>query len=514
MIYIYNNIVNYIFKYIVYLSLTFSFGSLLAQTPLQVYQDTAAQNNPGIQALYKQYEVVMQRVPQTSTLPDPTIGFGYFINAVETRVGPQRAVLSVSQSFPWFGKLGAQEQANTERALAVLEKYYDQRSKLNFDVAETYNTLYVLRSAIRIMEDNIELLNTFKGLANVRFESGKGSMVDVLRIEMELDELINQLAYLQDSKRPLVTRFEQLLNTGLNQKIDFPDVLWDDELGLSKELIMDLETTPLSPTLTLDLLPASSDGSYILLNWSEADTKDQDIKQYNVYRSAPGGGTSCPVEVATILTPTRIIDIYGGAGLDGETTPLLILSDGSTYRPSTYLPDFDTTPDSDADAIINFGTEHFLLDGLDTGTTYVFKVALTDFTDLTASSDTVTTVMIPGSPLSLTATMGHQVVKLHWTLSSDPNVFKYNIYRAKIVSDDEDEPKTDEYQLIGATLSSSSKPWRYNDKDIEDYQLYYYFVKAVDRIANLESYASNIVTSSESSFNASQSSFESKNDRS
>ena len=248
MIYIYNYIVNYIFKYIVYLSLTFSFSSLLAQTPLQVYQDTAALNNPGIQSLYKQYEVVMQKVPQSNTLPDPTFGFGYFVSAVETRVGPQMAVFSVSQSFPWFGELGAQEQATTERALAVLEKYYDRRSKLNFDVADTYNSLYVLRAAIRITEENMLLLNTFRGLANVRFESGQGSMVDVLRIEMELDELASQLEYLKDSKRPLEARFAQLLNANLATEIEFPEILWDDELGFSKELIMDSVQT-LNPEL-------------------------------------------------------------------------------------------------------------------------------------------------------------------------------------------------------------------------------------------------------------------------
>ena len=242
----------YKMKHIVLIGLTFSVGSLLAQTPLQVYQDTAALNNPGIQALYIQYEVVMQKVPQSSSLPDPTFGFGYFVSATETRVGPTQAVMSVSQSFPWFGKFGAQEQATTERALAVLAKYYEQRSKLNFDVADTYNSLYVLRSAIRITQENTLLLNTFRGLANVRFESGKGSMVDVLRIEMELDELENQLEYLKESKRPLEARFAQLLNATLPQEIEFPEVLWDEKLGLSKELIMDSVRTMNPGLLSLE----------------------------------------------------------------------------------------------------------------------------------------------------------------------------------------------------------------------------------------------------------------------
>ena len=227
-------------------------GAVYAQTPLRVYQDTAAINNPGIRALFKQYEVVMQKVPQSSTLPDPTFGFGYFISATETRVGPTQAVLSVSQSFPWFGKLGAQEQATTERALSVLEKYKDQRSKLNFDVANTYNSLYVLRSAIRITEENIALLNTFKDLANIKYESGKGSMVDVLRIEMELDELENQFSYLNDSKIPLTTQFEQFLNTQMELEVIFPEVLWEENISMSKELILDSVTTMNPAILSLN----------------------------------------------------------------------------------------------------------------------------------------------------------------------------------------------------------------------------------------------------------------------
>ena len=223
-------------------------GRVQAQTPLRVYQDSAAMNNPGIRALFKQYEVVMQKVPQTSTLPDPSFGFGYFISSVETRVGPQVAVLSVSQSFPWFGQLAAQEQATLERAKAVLERFNDARARLNFSVATTYNSMYVLKSAIRITKENIVLLNTFRDLARIRFESGKGSMVDVLRIEMELGELENRLAYLNDSMEPLLARFEQLLNTSLAQEPEFPDVLWDENLGMSKELILDSVQT-LNPAI-------------------------------------------------------------------------------------------------------------------------------------------------------------------------------------------------------------------------------------------------------------------------
>ena len=237
-----------VLKYSLALGLILSFFSLKAQTPLEIYQDTAAINNPGIQSLFKQYEVVMQKAPQVSSLPDPSFGFGYFINSVETRVGPQKAVFSLSQTFPWFGQLGAQEEAIYERALSVLERFNDERSRLNFNVATTYNEMYVLKSAIRITEENIILLNTFRDLARIRFESGKGSMVDVLRIEMELDELENRLAYLEDSMRPLIAYFEQLLNTSLGEEPEFPKTLWKDSLDMDKELILD-SVQMLNPSL-------------------------------------------------------------------------------------------------------------------------------------------------------------------------------------------------------------------------------------------------------------------------
>ena len=234
-----NDAINMKLLFAMAISFIVGFSNLQAQTQLQVYQDTAALNNPSIQSLYRQYEMVKQRAPQIGALPDLTFGVGYFISPVETRVGPQQATLGVSQSFPWFGQLDAQEKAVIEKANVVLELFNSERSKINFNVSTTYNNLYVLRTAIRITEENIVLLNTMKDLANVKFESGKASMVDVLRIEMELGELENQIKYLQDSKEPLVTKFEQLLNTELTEEVVFPKVLWSDKLTVSRELIKD-----------------------------------------------------------------------------------------------------------------------------------------------------------------------------------------------------------------------------------------------------------------------------------
>lgn len=203
------------------------------------YLILAAENNPRLKAFFNEYLAVLEEVTQEGTLPDPQLSFGYFIQPVETRVGAQRANFSLSQMFPWFGTLGAQERVAAERAKARLQAFEDAKTALFREVKITYNELYYLQTAIEVTEENLRLLESFKGIAEVYFESGRSGFSAVLQVEMEEEELKSRLEYLQDSRLPLVTEFEQLLNTDLQEPIRFPDSLWEEQLILEKEAAYD-----------------------------------------------------------------------------------------------------------------------------------------------------------------------------------------------------------------------------------------------------------------------------------
>ncbi len=46
---------------------------------LDDYFMVAAENNPGLQAKYKDFEAALEKIPQVSSLTDPSLSFGYFI---------------------------------------------------------------------------------------------------------------------------------------------------------------------------------------------------------------------------------------------------------------------------------------------------------------------------------------------------------------------------------------------------------------------------------------------------
>ena len=168
-----------------------------AQT-LDDYFKIAAESNPGLQAKYKEFEAALQRVDQVNTLTDPNFSFGYFISPVETRVGPQRARLSLTQTFPWFGTLNAQGDAAGLMAKAKYQSFLDVRNRLYYQVAAAYYPLYKLKQWKVIEQRNIEILKSYKTIANIKFENGSGTMVDVLRVDIMLKDANTNLNILNE----------------------------------------------------------------------------------------------------------------------------------------------------------------------------------------------------------------------------------------------------------------------------------------------------------------------------
>ena len=226
------------YKYIIII-LSLLVTKIQAQTELDNYLKIGAENNPGLKAKFLEYNAALEKVPQVGTLPDPTISFGYFISPVETRVGPQQAKFGISQMFPWFGTLNAQEDVVIERAKAKYEAFEEAKSKLFFDIKSAYFNLYFVQKGIAITRENLEILSTFQQLALIKVETGKSSAVDELRVEMEINELENQLAYLLDTKWTLEVQFNNLLNQPSENIILTPEILWEESLEFSKESLLD-----------------------------------------------------------------------------------------------------------------------------------------------------------------------------------------------------------------------------------------------------------------------------------
>lgn len=228
----------YTLKRWLFISLFFTgAATAFSQSTLEEYQKIAATNNPELGASFKNYHAALMQIDQDGALPDPTLLFGYFISPVETRVGPQFGRLSYTQLFPWFGTLKAKEAVASSRAETAYHDFVRTHNKLNYELEKVWNEFYVLEKSIGFMEQNISLVRSFRQMAKARSSSGRSSMVDVIRADMELKSLEEELNELHDKKAPLRSRFYALVNdTTLNAPE--PDTLQHDTLPLSGELAL------------------------------------------------------------------------------------------------------------------------------------------------------------------------------------------------------------------------------------------------------------------------------------
>jgi outer membrane protein, heavy metal efflux system len=212
--------------------------SASAQDFLDGYLLTAAENNPGLKARFNEYLASLEVAPQVKALPDPQLAFGYFIQPVQTRVGPQQFRISASQMFPWFGILKANENVAIQTAKSKYEAFEEAKSRLFNEVRGTYYNLYFNQKAIVIVEENIRILISLQKLALIKVEAGLVSPVDEYRIEMEIGDLENKFAFLKDQHQTLVVDFSKLLNSEL-ETVMLPDTLWNNEPELTKQAMLD-----------------------------------------------------------------------------------------------------------------------------------------------------------------------------------------------------------------------------------------------------------------------------------
>lgn len=271
-------------------------GGAIGQS-LNDYLMIAAENNPNLKAKYFQYQAALERVPQVGSLPDPQVGFSFFVMPMERYMGNQIGTISLMQMFPWFGTLGAAKNEMTFMAKAKFEEFNESKSMLFYEVRANWYALQLLEKEIAITKENIELLKTMEQIALTRFKSGgqsgnnsggsgnvrssgnqntnnsnsgmggmnmqgqsttgnspsrnmpqmgemdnmssSGSMIDVLRVQMEINELQNNLALLEDSKIPLLARFNLLLNRDKIEPVMFSDSILAATIPVSLNEIPD-----------------------------------------------------------------------------------------------------------------------------------------------------------------------------------------------------------------------------------------------------------------------------------
>ena len=215
-------------------------GDVNAPVELEDYLAFAAMQNAGLQVAFEQWKIAVEQVPQAKSLPDPKFTYGYFIEEVETRVGPQRNKLEIMQTFPWFGEIEARTDAAAAAAKAARKRYEAAKLKLFAEVKNAFYEYTYLARAIEIAKENLELIQHFEEVARTKYMAATTGHPDVIRAQIELARLEDRLKTLEELRKPIVARLNAVLNRQSLEMLPWPRKAEFRAAEVSREKMIEL----------------------------------------------------------------------------------------------------------------------------------------------------------------------------------------------------------------------------------------------------------------------------------
>jgi outer membrane protein TolC len=199
--------------------------------------DEALRMNPGLQSAKLGWDASAERVLQEKALDDPVIGFTYFGEQVQTRVGEKQAGVMATQKVPFLGKRSLKGEVARNEAKVSGGKYLALERKIVAKAKSAFYELFWVHKSINIDEENKELLHRFVKIAEVKYATGKATQQDVLKAQVELSKIVNELITLEQLKETAIARINTLLNRHPDSPLGIPEEIDITELTVSlKEL--------------------------------------------------------------------------------------------------------------------------------------------------------------------------------------------------------------------------------------------------------------------------------------
>ncbi|HXI40611.1 MAG TPA: TolC family protein [Bryobacteraceae bacterium] len=173
------------------------------------------QRNPEIQAARSRFEAATKRPSQAGTLPEPTASFTNFgVGHPFSRLNGSNFAyqgFGVSQEFPFPGKLAlASEQAKLE-AEGVQQNYRAVVLNVTARLKVAYYEWLTVNKAIELARKHSDLLSRFEEIARNRYTVGKGLQQDVLKAQLEVSSLEQQLTMLNEKRQRAEAEIASLL---------------------------------------------------------------------------------------------------------------------------------------------------------------------------------------------------------------------------------------------------------------------------------------------------------------
>ncbi|MCX5882332.1 MAG: TolC family protein, partial [Deltaproteobacteria bacterium] len=176
----------------------------------------------GVISAEKTFRSKLQAYSQVANLDEMLRQYSAFTQAVMTGVGDIGDKESPVMKFPFPGAMALQGEIVNQEVKIAREELETVRKTVVTDSRRIFWNLAYNRRAQEITGATLELLDQLELSARKRYEVGKESLQDVIRVQIQLEKLREELQTLKEEQKNLQTNIRKLVDLVPGSDIGFP----------------------------------------------------------------------------------------------------------------------------------------------------------------------------------------------------------------------------------------------------------------------------------------------------
>jgi cobalt-zinc-cadmium efflux system outer membrane protein len=188
---------------------------------LDYYLKQVLDSNPEIMAKRIEIDMMEARVKQAGILPDPKLLVGGGVSPVETRLGPQKAKVSISQQLPWFGSLRLEKEWSEAEVSMKRQEFKEVVDSVWYQIIVIWIEGVEKKLLCAKVDENNDILEQQLEIMQQKYEQGLVPMTDILKLEIQLERNSIQKQLLVDDLDFISEKFYALLGQERADDIEF-----------------------------------------------------------------------------------------------------------------------------------------------------------------------------------------------------------------------------------------------------------------------------------------------------
>lgn len=196
--------------------------------------------NSSIKSAENRFIATTEQFSQIANLDEILRQYGAFIEGSNIGVGKMKGREPIESRFPYPGVTSLKSQIVVKSVEMSKEDLEIARREAVTDARKAYWNLQYVHRAYSILYETLSLLTHLEGVATSRYETGKTSYQDVVKIRISKETLAEDLNSLRQKQKNIEIKILELLNLSPDLKVGHPSAKTLYKVSPSLEKLFDV----------------------------------------------------------------------------------------------------------------------------------------------------------------------------------------------------------------------------------------------------------------------------------